>query len=381
MASSTTPRDQLDRVFDLVRRALRYTWLVVVVAVVGGGLSVLFALSRPHQYESETVLLYREMISQSVLQGRQIVQSSNALSARYKEMLLARSNLIQVVQEQNLFPDIVKDDGPVAAADEMRTRLTFRDRGAGTFQIAYRGDTPEQAQKVTERLADLLKEQDNKIRREQAEVTKNFLLSEKGESDAKLKEVEHDLAVFLAQHPEFAEDTQGGGNQAGAGIRAAQQQKKAAASSSDARLSALERQRRRLQARLADPDAPVKAPTPTPRSNADTRAAQREVDEAQRDLSDKLARFTDKHPDVVAARARLAAAEQRLKRAEAGLPATSDDVVAAPVDRASLQKELSKVESEIAAYRARKPGSKSSTKVADDVVDSRDHLGQAQPAG
>src|SRR5262245_21648516 len=94
-----TPRDQLERILDVLRRATRYMWLVVVVTVVGGGLSVLFALSRPRLYESETVLFYREMISQSVLQGREISQQSNVLSSRYREMLLARSNLIEVIRK------------------------------------------------------------------------------------------------------------------------------------------------------------------------------------------------------------------------------------------------------------------------------------------
>lgn len=133
MAKSLTPRDQIERILDVLRRATRYMWLVVVVTVVGGGLSVLFALSRPQQYESETVLLYREMISQSVLQGREIMQSSNVLSSRYKEMLLARSNLVEVIRKFKLLPDTVEDEGEVGASDELRQRVSFRDKGAGTF--------------------------------------------------------------------------------------------------------------------------------------------------------------------------------------------------------------------------------------------------------
>src|SRR5262245_14486959 len=123
MAKSLTPRDQIERVVDILRRATRYMWLVVVITVVGGGLAVLFSLSRPLQYESETVLLYREMISQSVLQGREVVQSANVLSSRYKEMLLARSNLVEVVKKFHLFPDTVAEDGEVSASDEIRTRV------------------------------------------------------------------------------------------------------------------------------------------------------------------------------------------------------------------------------------------------------------------
>jgi uncharacterized protein involved in exopolysaccharide biosynthesis len=373
MAKSLTPRDQIERIVDVVRRAARYMWLVVVVTVVGGGLSVLFALSRPQQFESETVLLYREMISQSVLQGREIMQSANVLSSRYKEMLLARSNLMEVIRKFKLLPDMVEDEGEVATSDELRLRVSFRDKGAGTFRIAYKGDTPEEAQKVTQFLADRLKADDNKIRREQAEVTKNFLLGEKTEASDDLKKKERELAVFLSRNPEFAEEGGGGG----AGVR--NKAKKDAAGGGggggggDPKLSALERQRRRLEIRLANPDAPVPVAKEAAPEPGELRDARRDVDQAQRSLNEKLSQFTERHPDVMEARRHLDEAQGRLKRVEAGLPAANDAeaVPAGPVDRAALQNELNKVEREIANYKARKPTdtpAPSKSSVADDVV-------------
>ncbi len=371
MAEKLTPREQIERILDLVRRAARYGWLVVAITAVGGGLSVLLALSRPHQYESETVLFYRELISQSVLQGREVVQSSNTLSARFKEMLLARSNLVQVVKQFKLFPDVVDGDGEIAAADLLRMRISFRDKGAGTFRISYKGDTPEEAQKVTQFLGERLKQADNELRQEQAQVTKNFLEQEKKEADEELKQREREMAQFLTQHPEFAQETPGG-SASGAGIRAAQQKKSTASAAADSGLGALERQRRRIQARLANPDAPIPVAPPAPSRSSEPselKSARRDIEEAQRELSEKLAQFTDKHPDVVAARNRLATAQQSLRRLEAGLPAVSEDQAAPlPVDRSALQRELGKVEREIAAYRSRQGGRAPKSSVADDVV-------------
>ena len=368
MAKSLTPRDQIERILDVLRRATRYMWLVVVVTVVGGGLSVLFALSRPQQYESETVLLYREMISQSVLQGREIMQSSNVLSSRYKEMLLARSNLVEVIRKFKLLPDTVEDEGEVGASDELRQRVSFRDKGAGTFRIAYKGDTPEEAQKVTRFLADRLKAEDNKIRREQAEVTKNFLVAEKDEASDELKKKERELAVFLSRHPEFAEEGSGGSG------AAARLTKKSTGSTGggDPKLGALERQRRRIEIRLANPDAPVPTVRETAPEPGELRDARRDVEQANRSLQEKLSQFTEKHPDVMSARRQVEQANARLKRIEAGLPATADAaaVPALPVDRAALQRELDSVRREIAQYRARKPEEPEPSKssVADDVV-------------
>ena len=372
MAKSLTPRDQIERILDVVRRATRYTWLVVVVTVVGGGLAVLFAMSRPHQYESETVLLYREMISQSVLQGREVVQSANVLSSRYKEMLLARSNLIEVVKQFKLLPETVADEGEVAASDELRARVSFRDKGAGTFRISYKGDTPEEAQKVTKFLADRLKTEDNRLRREQAEQTKVFLVGQKESASADLRERERKYASFLTKHPEFAEEN-GGTSGAGSAIRAAVQKGKATPTG-DPRLSALERQRRRIVARLENPDAPVPVAREAAPEPGELREARRDVEAATRTLQERVAQFTEKHPDVVSARSQLADPQQRLRRIEAGLPAVGDaePVAAGPVDKAALQRELDKVDRELAAYRAKASGAAaaapSKSQVADAVV-------------
>jgi polysaccharide biosynthesis transport protein len=383
MAKSLTPREQIERIADILRRATRYMWLVVVVTVVGGGLSVLFALSRPQQFESETVLLYREMISQSVLQGREVMQSANVLSSRFKEMVLARSNLVETIRKFKLLPDVVEGEGEIAASDELRQRVSFRDKGAGTFRIAYKGDTPEEAQKVTQFLAERLKAQDNKLRREQAEQTKNFLAAQKDQASQELRKRERELAVFLQRHPEFAEDGTGGG---GAGVRAASA-KKAAGGGGDPKLSALERQRRRIQIRLANPDAPVPVAREAAPEPGELRDARREVERATASLAEKTSQFTDRHPDVVAARRELEASQARLRRIEAGLPASpsDNDVVAQPVDKAALQRELDKVEREIASYRARKgsedaAAATKSSQVADDVVSLETEWAKVQRA-
>src|SRR5690554_4500422 len=93
-----TTRDQLTMLVDLLRRTLRHTWLVALIVIVGAGLSVMLALLQQPKYDSEAVLLYQEKISQSVLQGRDVAQGGQSLSARFREMLLSRTNLSAVVE-------------------------------------------------------------------------------------------------------------------------------------------------------------------------------------------------------------------------------------------------------------------------------------------
>lgn len=358
MQPNVTARDQFDRLTAIVRRAIRYWWLVAGIAVIGGVLAVLFALAQKPVYESETVLLYREVIPTSVIQGRDVSQSTRNLSSRYREMLMARGQLQQVAEEFELFG--ASPDKPVA--DDMRTLVDFRSKGTGTFRIVFRSGDPALAQKVTARLAEQLIEEDRRISREEASTTQTFLVEQKERADIELKKRERAKAQFLADHPEFADES-GGGSGAGASVRAAAANKKDIPKRNvDPRVLALERQRNRLRDRLAAPDEPVARPaTRKIRSSEQIAAearvaqAQREVDQLRSELDDRLSRFTDKHPDVIKARNAFDDAQRRLRRAEAAVPAddSDDPIVAGPIDRDALAADLQRVERDLTAMRAK----------------------------
>ena len=369
-ASTRTTRDQLYKLFDVARRTLHYWWIAAIIVGVGAALSILLALQTDHKYMSETVLLYQEKISQSVLQGREVVESSRKQSERYRELLLARSNLRKLIDEFNLFPDVVEEKGTVAATEILRERISFKDRGAGTFRISYIGDTRKEAQQVTSRLASSLMELDKYVRREQAEQTKAFLEEEKRRAELELKTREVEMAQFLAKHPEFIED--GTGTKApGSAIRAAQAQDDQKPKGNP-QILALERQARRIRARLDNPNGPV---VPVRSSRPESQAlkdANKEVEAAERTLRDKLSRFTPKHPDVISAQNSLADAKRRLRAVEAEEAAAGGDALPAlpaRFDRGALEAELSSVQRELAALRAREAGGAAPKTSASDLAD------------
>ncbi len=348
-----TSRDQLTLLIDLLKRAMRHIWIAALITIVGAGLSVVFALSRAPSFASETVLLYQEKISQSVLQGRDVARGGRTLSARFKEMLLSRTSLSEVVEEFNLYPDMVKSQGTVAAAEKLRLRIEFRDRGAGTFRIAFLGDSPEEAQQVTARLASLLQDKDESVRREQAEQTKKFLETEKARAENTLYEAESAFAVFVAKHPEFVVDTAAGGGGVGASIRAANE--KSSKKPSRSRLATLRRAARRLRDRIANPDAPIVAPVSRNNRRVESPVMQRAKEDlasAKRGYADKSNLYTSKHPDVIAAKNNVAELTSRLRRLQAtektNRPATTVSPAITPTTSvADLKKELARIDSEI----------------------------------
>src|SRR5512143_3289469 len=119
MAVATmTPRDKLQRLIDLGRKTWHYAWLAGVFLLAGAVLSTAFALLRPKKFQSYAVLFYQERIQTSLLSNRE-EQVQRNIGDRYRELLLARGQLAQIVEDKKLnpFPDEPDEE---TAIDKLR---------------------------------------------------------------------------------------------------------------------------------------------------------------------------------------------------------------------------------------------------------------------
>lgn len=355
-----TPRDRLQQLVDLGKKTLRYWWLVAGLTIVGGALSLAFAVTRPRRYESSSVLYYQERIQTSILSNRQEEAQRN-LGDRFRELLFARAQLAQIIADPklNAFPDI----DPEIAIDKLRAAIRFEARGGNSFRISYSDRDAERAKAVADWLTKRLQEKDESLRNDQAQLTVSFITQQKEQAGIELHNRQLALAEFLAKHPEFAQDNAQTGGE-GASIRAIRDRKPVAIG--NPRLYALERQRQRIQARLDAPADGTPVHTTTPPSpekvaaQAQVTDAQREVAAANRELEDAIGKYTEKHPTVIKAQERVAAAQQRLRHAQANVPNDIDLTVApaTPADREKLKKELAVLGAQIAGeQRTSKTGS------------------------
>jgi uncharacterized protein involved in exopolysaccharide biosynthesis len=355
--SQVTPRDRLQRLVDLGRKAMRYWWLVAVFAVVGGALSLTFAVVREKKYQSWATVFYQERIQSQLLSPQREEMAQRNIGDKYRELLLARAQLEKIVTDPALDPYPEEKDENVAV-DKLRQAVKLEVRGGSVFRIVYTDKDPDRAKAVTAKLTTMLQEKDEALRNEQAKATVEFATAQKEEAAKELRAAEQKLAEFLAKHPEFAQDaTQASAE--GASIRAIKQQKSPVG---DSKLYSLERQKMRIQAALDAPlDAPVKIAAPP---SAEKLAAERVVDEAEREVSaakraldDANSKFMPKHPTVIGAQERLSAAQQRLRQAQAAVPPDVLVSPATPEKREKMKKELAEVERQIAAMQKAKSGS------------------------
>lgn len=358
-----TPRDKLQRITDLGRKTTRYWWLVAVFALVGTALTLAFVLIKPKKYQSYAVLFYQERIQTSLLSNRE-EQVQRNIGDRYRELLQARAQLEQIIKDPKLNPFPDEDDTDVAI-DKLRKLVKLESRGANAFRITYTDSDPDRAKAVTEKLTKMLQEKDEFLRNEQAKATVAFALNQKDSSQVELQKSELALAEFLAKHPEFASDAiqaAAAGTVAGEGasIRMVRE-RNAKQPTGNTRLYALERQKRRIQARLdAPPDSPpIRIPAPpSPEkaaAEAEVAAARNEIAAANRELAEALSQYTDQHPAAIRARDRIITAQARLKRAQAAVPPDVETAVAPAneADREKLRKELAKLDQQISTEQKR----------------------------
>jgi uncharacterized protein involved in exopolysaccharide biosynthesis len=348
----------VQRLADLGRKTLRYWWLVAVFAVVGGALSLTFAMLKAKKYQSWATLFYQERIQTSLLSPSREEVAQRNIGDKYRELLLARAQLSKIVNDPEVNPFPKEEDKDVAI-DKLRQLVKLEVRGGNVFRIVYTDADPDRAKAITERLTKMLQEKDDSLRNEQAKATVDFATTQKKEAQKELRLAEQQLAEFLAKHPEFAQDaTQA--NAEGASIRAIK--KNAVPTGGNTKLYSLERQKQRIQAALDAPaDAPVKITAPP---SAEKIAAERAVDSAEaevasakRALEDASAKYTPKHPTVIGAQERLTSAQQRLRQAQAAVPADVMISPATPEKREKMKQELADVEKQIQALQNKKEGS------------------------
>ncbi len=296
MKPRTETREQIDRAFTFLRRSLSFWQRGLVAFLLGLCVVVPYVLTRPPAYRSETVILYQEtMRSMDLTGGEASGESARRVGARLREVLLSRASLEPIAADLRLYAkvgQVIDRAAQVESVDEMRKHVTFRAREGDAFEIAFVGSTPSEAQEVTRRLGECIIQEAATRRAEHAKALKEFLAAENETNKSDLQQKEADLAKFTALHPALAARLQGAPVQPGSVVGPV-------ASTLEARAYRLER-----QLRAASNKPPPAAP---PRFRPPPDSA--DLVSARKALADKLAHYTDRHPDVNDARAHVRAAE------------------------------------------------------------------------
>lgn len=192
---------------EILAMVLRRKWWIIVPLLTIPPL-VFFTGSRlPKSYRSETVILVDpQKIPAEYVKATVTGDVADRLQ-NIREEVMSRTRLQRIADDLGLYPELrgkAKDDVLITA---MRKDIVVElIRGAndrnpvGGFKISYTSFSPEMAQKVTQRIANLFIEENLQARGQQAQGTNEFIQSELLKAREALKQQEAKITAFKAAH-------------------------------------------------------------------------------------------------------------------------------------------------------------------------------------
>ena len=304
------PRVHLFDYFAVLKRRRRWLIVPIVAGIVAGAA---LALVLPREYQSSTTLAVTSPSLSSDLVKSTPADLAERLRAISHE-LLSRPVLERVARGEGLSGDAMdRAIGSIrsrASVSLPKTLASGTRSGPDTFLVTYVGRTPEETERVTNRLATAFIEEHSKLRETRAEDTSAFLAAQLDQSRERLKIIEERLRKMKeAYMGRLPEQTQANLQMVG-GLRQHQENTAMSLRSEQDRLAMLERQIEAMKQGASE--------GPLPRGSAAT--AQQRILTLRQQLDEASSTFTDKHPEVQRLKGELATAEAQAK-AESARPA------------------------------------------------------------
>jgi len=363
--------------------------------------SFLVAVVLPPKYKSSaTILIEEQQIPKNLVMTTVTGYVKERLQA-ITQQILSRQNLVRIIEEFNLYPEMRKRYTMDEVVERMRRDIELkiieaeddrpmwkRDETTVAFQLSFSYYDPELAQKVVSRLAQLYLEYNKRSREEQVRTAASFLEREREKVRRKLNELEKRLSEFKSKYfeslPEFAKINL-------EMLRRLERE----LSEINTQIRALREQKIKLEGQLiiVEPLAPVKDPngwrplTPAERlrmleaqlislkatlspDHPDVKRLEKEVEALRAEvgqvddptyklkllellkaeLADKTARLGSEHPDVVALRKQVEKLEAEIQ-ASAKIKKPDLDVVPDNPAFIRLTAEIASIESEIESLK------------------------------
>lgn len=277
---------------SLIRR--RQWWLIapLAVCIVGG---LLLALVLPRVYRSHaTIGVSLPKVSTDLLGSAAPLSREDRVRA-ISEQLLSRPVLERVAREEGLTRDrnveevideMLQAQRIKVEPTELLKQVASEKPQLDAFLLSYAARTPELAQRVTNRLAQVFVEVTSQAREQRAEGTSAFIAAQLKNSRERLDSIEARLReakeAYMGSLPEQTEANLS----MASGLRQQLESTAIALRGEQDRLTMIERQIESMRKGVDDLAAPVPG-------NGGTRLLQ-----IQRQLAEARAIYTEKHPEI-----------------------------------------------------------------------------------
>ena len=141
-------------------------WLIVGSPLFGITCGLIFYLSQDKVYKSEAILTYQHLVTPSQASP----DNQNDLGEMVKTVtprVVSRSSLINIVREENLYPDLLEDLSIERVVEIMRNDIaTFPSITSNSLMVEYIGKDSASVVRVTNNLANKYVEESRNYRQE-----------------------------------------------------------------------------------------------------------------------------------------------------------------------------------------------------------------------
>ncbi|MBW4027389.1 XrtA system polysaccharide chain length determinant [Acidipila rosea] len=330
-------------IIELLRR--RIWWMIIPFCVVAA-LSVAIGLKLPKQYQSETVILVDPQKISTEYVKTAVTSDVTERLQTIKEEVMSRTRLERIADDLGLYKESRQSGGLNAVVRSMQKDITVDViRGSNAqnpvdgFKISYTAATPQIAQMVTKKIADLFIQENLRVRDRDAQGTSLFINDQLAKVREQLQAKEEQIKAFKAAHMGALPE------QEGSNLSLISQYQAAEQANSEA-IDRANQERTYLRSMLNMNGA---SNTNTPVTIASPMEMQLQAKRDQ--LSAAQQKYTDSHPDVIRLKSEVASLEKQV--AHQGTKGPSLSGAGTPSITQQLQSQLVANDQEIKARIAK----------------------------
>lgn len=180
----------------LWRRKALVGAIAAAVFIIGAAI----VLTRPSVYQATAVVRVEPQRPHEEMVRNTVSELIEQRLLTVRQELMARPVLQKAIEEMNLYPETVSEDGIDAAVDAMRKDLEVRVEGENAFELTYSSSDKETAAKVANRLPAIFAEETLKLRQAQAKRATQLFKDEMEALSKSVTEWERKIAQFKVDH-------------------------------------------------------------------------------------------------------------------------------------------------------------------------------------
>jgi polysaccharide biosynthesis transport protein len=276
----------------------------------------------PSSYQSDAVVLVKQQIVSPTLVEPTLTVSLENQFENIRQQVMSRESLQNLIAVYKLYPKshgisaLFAPSDPVdqMASKDIQTKLVEAQTHGGNqeslaaFDISYSAPSPQLAQEVTQRLAELFVQDDIENRQQSSEVTTEFLKAQLEDAQADLNAKEAAVKAFKAQHVGELPDQLQGNLQILGGLQTQLQENEHALTEAREQrlyLESIVQQYQSAQSDLGGSDSAVAPST-----------LDKELKDLEMQLAQERSQYTDNYPDVIALKDQIAKTKELKKQAE-----------------------------------------------------------------